>query len=123
MIRKHSGLGFLVGVMVLGLATILQAHNKLNRTEPKDGAMLGAPPAHVQLWFEEKPDPAVSMLELTGPSGKVALGPVHVMDDKSLMADISGTLAPGTYKVSWQTAGDDGHVSKGEFSFMVHAHQ
>ncbi len=84
--------------------------------------MLSVSPAHVQLWFEQKPDPAVSMIDLTGPSGKVTIGTVHVMDDKSIMADISGALPPGTYKVAWQTAGDDGHVSKGEFSFMVHGH-
>ena len=57
--------------------------------------MLSVSPARED-WFEQKPDPAVSMIDLTGPSGKVTIGTVHVMDDKSIMADISGALPPGT---------------------------
>jgi methionine-rich copper-binding protein CopC len=102
-------------------APLLRAHAALERTDPKDGAMLTASPAYVQLWFSEKPDLALSSIEVTGPSGKVALGPVYAID-KALGATVKGDLAPASYKVAWQTAGDDGHVQKGEFSFMVHAH-
>jgi methionine-rich copper-binding protein CopC len=39
------------------------------------------------------------------------------------VADFNGKLADGQYVVSWQTAGDDGHVSKGDFSFSVKSAQ
>ena len=41
------------------------------------------------------------------------------MSDKSMMADLKAHLSDGNYVVSWQAAGDDGHVSKGEFKFSV----
>ncbi len=107
-------------LLALAAAPLVLAHAALEKSEPKEGAMLTAPPPHVQLWFSETPDAAVSKIEVTGPSGKVELGPVHAMDDKSIMAMIPGKLAPGNYKIAWQTAGDDGHVQKGEISFMVH---
>jgi methionine-rich copper-binding protein CopC len=47
------------------------------------------------------------------------MGPIHSLPDKSLVADFKGKLSNGQYVVNWQTAGDDGHVSKGQFSFTV----
>ena len=77
------------------------------------------PPTSVQLFFNEKPDLKVSKVEVTGPSGKVELGPAHSMADKDIMAAVKGTLGNGKYTVAWQTAGTDGHVRKGEFFFTV----
>jgi methionine-rich copper-binding protein CopC len=101
------------------LGTVLLAHAKLEKTEPASGATLTAPPPQVQLWFNEKLDPAVSKIEVTGPSGKVELGPAHSMQPKSLMAAFKTEIPDGKYTVNWQTAGDDGHPQKGEFGFTV----
>ena len=98
---------------------VLSAHTKLVNSEPKAGAALSTAPKQVELWFNEKIDPAVSKIELTSAVGKVALGPVHAVDDKSLMAPITGKVDAGTYSITWQTAGDDGHVVKGEVAFSV----
>jgi len=38
-----------------------------------------------------------------------------------IAVDFKGKLPAGEYTVSWQTAGDDSHISKGEFSFTVAA--
>jgi methionine-rich copper-binding protein CopC len=101
------------------LGTVLLAHAKLEKTEPANGATLTAPPPHVQLWFNEKLDAAVSKIDVTGPTGKVDLGPAHSMEPKTLMAVFKSELADGKYTVNWQTAGDDGHAQKGEFAFTV----
>jgi copper resistance protein C len=118
--RQNIGLAsaFVVGV---ALVAVLQAHMKVEKTEPADGATLGAAPPHVQLILSEKPDLKVTKLELAGASGKVTLGPAHMMGDKALMAAVTGKMAPGKYTVNWQTAGDDGHVQKGSFAFTVKA--
>ena len=63
----------------------------------------------------------MSAIELTGPAGKIALGPLYSLDTQ-MAANIKGTLAPASYTVAWQAGGDDGHLSKGTFSFMVHGH-
>ena len=107
------------GLAVVALTALVQAHTKLEKSEPAAGAVVTAAPNQIQLWFNEKLDAAVSKIDLTSPSGKVDLGPPHVTTDKALMAGISGKLGDGTYTVAWQTAGDDGHLVKGDFTFTV----
>jgi hypothetical protein len=115
--RKVVGLAFaLVGI---ALAAVLQAHMKVEKTEPANGATLSAPPPHVQLWLTQKPDMTVTKLELIGASGKVTLGPAHVMSEKTVMAAVTGKMGDGKYTVNWQTAGDDGHVQKGTLAFTI----
>ena len=101
------------------LATSVQAHTKLEKSEPADGATVSRAPTMVHLFFNEKPDLKVSKVTLVGPSGNVELGPAHSMAEKDIMAAITGAVANGKYTVNWQTAGKDGHVQKGAFSFTV----
>jgi methionine-rich copper-binding protein CopC len=110
---------FALVLLAGAFATLAMAHNRLIKTEPAAGAALNASPARVEMWFEEKPDLNVSKIAVKGPAGAVELGPVHANTGKSLVADFKGRLADGEYTVSWQTAGDDSHVSKGDFSFSV----
>jgi methionine-rich copper-binding protein CopC len=57
---------------------------------------------------------------MSGPSGPVTLTGFHVMaSDKSIMALVGQPLPNGRYTVRWQSAGDDGHVQKGQFAFTV----
>jgi methionine-rich copper-binding protein CopC len=109
----------LVVVAALALSVWVQAHTKLEKSVPADGATVTTSPTSVQLFFNEKPDLKVTKVEITGPSGKVELGPAHSMAEKDIMADVKGTLGNGKYTVAWQAAGTDGHVRKGEFSFTV----
>ena len=41
------------------------------------------------------------------------------MGEKDLMARVSGRMPDGAYTARWQTAGDDGHVLKGEWTFTI----
>jgi methionine-rich copper-binding protein CopC len=112
-------LAILVAVGLM-LPALLQAHARLEKTQPANGLTASVPPPHIQLWFDEEVDVKVSKIELMGPSGKVALGPTHTIGPKSLMAVITGKMADATYSVTWQTAAaDDGHVSKGDFKFTL----
>jgi methionine-rich copper-binding protein CopC len=104
--------------LMLGASALVQAHAKLEKTEPADKATVTAAPPHVQVFFSEAPDVAVSKLEIKGPSDKVKLVKAHVMD-KSLMANVEGEMTDGVYTVLWSTAGDDGHPQKGEFTFTL----
>jgi methionine-rich copper-binding protein CopC len=106
----------LVSVM-LGL--VVQAHAKLMKTSPADKATIVKAPTTVQLWFNEAIDVKLSKVEVIGPDGRVALGVVHAMEPKQLMGPITGKMANGAYTVNWQTAGDDGHVQKGSFTFSL----
>jgi len=96
------------------------AHMKLTRTAPEDGAALSEAPESVQVWYSQAPDVAVSKLTLTGPGGEVALrvrsGPENSLEG---LIQGDGELPDGSYVVSWQAAGDDGHIQKGEYSFTL----
>jgi methionine-rich copper-binding protein CopC len=115
---RHPGILSVV-LLTVAFPVLIGAHAKLEKTVPADKAALTAAPTSVQLFFSEKPDAAVSKIELKGPSGTVKLGPAHVMGQKTLMAPIAGPIGDGSYIVNWQTSGDDGHVQKGEFTFSL----
>ncbi len=108
---------FMTGLMVPAL---LQAHAKLEKTQPADGATVSVSPLQIQLSFDEEVDLTVSKIEVTGPSGKIVLGPMRLMGPKALVAKVTAALPDAAYTVRWQTAAaDDGHVSKGAFKFTV----
>ena len=104
--------------LFLASSSRLDAHMKVEKTEPAASAVVEAPLPHVQVFFSEAPDLSVSTLEIKGPSDKTHLVLLHVMD-KSLMAMVEGGMPDGAYTVSWQSAGPDGHIQKGDFSFTV----
>lgn len=97
----------------------VQAHTKLERSEPMEGATVAAPVKQIQIWFNQKPDGKVSRITLTGPSGVVKTSDARVKDETSITASVEADTPNGKYSVAWQTAGKDGHVQKGEFSFTV----
>jgi methionine-rich copper-binding protein CopC len=106
-------------ILLAALAvTPLFAHMKLEKSEPAAGSTVSAAPPHLKIWFSESPDVKVSKLALTGPAGTVGLSAPKA-DGKSIVSNIEGQLGDGVYTATWQAAGDDGHVQKGEFKFTV----
>ena len=112
-------LGLGLSLLIGPLAGTLLAHNRLIKTDPAAQAAVKVSPARLTFWFFEKPDLAVTKIAVKGPAGAVEVAPAHVISEKVIAADFKGKLVAGQYSVSWQTAGDDGHISKGEFSFSV----
>jgi methionine-rich copper-binding protein CopC len=111
--------GLVVATLMMGpFSSLILAHNRLVKTEPKAEAALKVAPARIQFWFEEKPDMTVTKVVVVGPSGVIATA-VHPVAEKVLVADFKNSLAPGKYTVTWQTAGDDSHISRGTFNFTV----
>ncbi len=118
MIRRILAGGIMLFAL-LSLAALVQAHAKLEKSEPAANATVSKAPTSVQMWFNEAPDLKVTKVELAGAGGKVELGPAHSMGKNNVMAPIVGKMADGKYTVNWQTAGDDGHVEKGTFAFTI----
>jgi|TARA_B100000809_G_scaffold117455_1_gene115776 hypothetical protein len=92
---------------------------RVQKTMPEDGATLTASPRHIQVWYTQLPDGAISQLLLEGVGGTITLGDMTVEEDKSLMAAVPSVLSTGTYTVKWRTAGDDGHTQRGDFTFTL----
>jgi len=108
----------LVFTLVVMVAVPLYAHMKIEKTEPAADSTLKAAPKQIQVWFNEAPDVKVTKMDLTGPSGAMKLAPPRV-DGKSIAATVQGPLSDGAYTATWQSAGDDGHVQKGEIKFTL----
>ena len=107
--------------LVVAAVAVASAHMAVQKTMPEADEVLSASPHHIQIWFTQSPDPAISRLILEGANGEVAIGDIKVQDDRSLMAMLPSELDAGTYTVKWRTAGDDGHTQRGDFAFTVRA--
>jgi methionine-rich copper-binding protein CopC len=111
---------WILGIVVTALITApaLFAHLAVTKTMPEADASVASPSA-IQVWFTQNPELSVSALSLKHGDMAVAIGDVAASDDNSLVAEVSDTLGAGSYTVEWWTAGDDGHVLRGEFAFEV----
>jgi len=98
-------------------------HAKLIRSQPATHDTLASSPTAIKLWFSERVELEVSRIRLVGPAGTpLALGAVSRItgeNAQAMMATVSQPLKPGTYRVRWTAAAEDGHVMKGEFSFVI----
>jgi methionine-rich copper-binding protein CopC len=97
------------------------AHALLVRTSPPKRAVLRDPPKQVELWFNERLEPAYSSASLSTQSGS----PVSVVrtniegnDLKRLSIDLP-PLPPGSYTVRFRVLSVDGHVAEDSFAFSV----
>lgn len=114
---NRKRIGFVL-ILAIALAIPLYAHMKIQKTEPATDSTVNAAPKQIGVWFDETPDIKVTKMSLSGPSGPAPLAAPRV-DGKSISAAIAGSVPDGAYTASWQSAGDDGHVQKGEFKFTV----
>jgi hypothetical protein len=101
-------------------------HLRLVRSTPAETQILPPGPCHIELWFTEAPELAVTSLRLTGPGGAAVpltrLTEQHARgQNPSVSANTRGRLGPGRYSVAWRTMAHDGHVMRGTISFSVAA--
>ncbi len=114
---RGSALALLLSLVAAGS---LVAHALLRHSTPAAGARLAAAPRELRLTFSEAPELAETTIELLDARGAaVALGPLAKPDARTVLAPVSGAVAPGDYTVVWHTAAADGHASHGRFSFTV----
>lgn len=95
-------------------------HLTLQRSAPEVGSTVTSP-GEIRLWFSQRPQRGSTSLSVTGPGGAVRLEPIQEdpEDNRSFAAAIPSPLDPGSYRVSWRTMAQDGHVIRGEFTFAV----
>ena len=108
-------------VLIMMAVVTVGAHLAATKSVPAADAVLVESPDHLQVWFTQDPDPAVSRLTLEGPDGAVEVGETVVTEEKSLRAAVARQLVQGEYTLKWRTAGDDGHVRRGSIAFRVSA--
>lgn len=111
----------LLAIAATALAETAGAHAFLVKSVPARRATLLRPPTRVELWFNERLEPAYSTASVTDAGGKrVDSGDVKVgPEDLKLLSVSLPTLAPGTYTVRFRVLSVDGHVVESEYPFTV----
>ena len=98
------------------------AHGRLKGSEPAAGAHLSQTPRELRLEFSEVPELAFTRIRLIARGGReIALTPISYATDshRSVIVAVQGSMVAGEYTVLWQMGGDDGHVIRGQFEFLV----
>src|SRR2546425_5065699 len=99
----------------------VDAHAVLVKSSPVRRAILSHPPERVELWFNERLEPAYSRLWVTDPSGaRVDRGHATVDPEDARKLSVSlAALAPGRYTVRFRVLSVDGHIVESSFAFSV----
>jgi methionine-rich copper-binding protein CopC len=119
MTARHAS-ALLAGLLAL-LPVAVAAHAFLVKSSPTRRAVLAQPPTRVDLWFNERLEPAYSRVSVVDAAGRqVDLGDGGVgRDDARRLTASLPTIAPGTYTVRYRVLSVDGHVVDGTFAFTV----
>lgn len=98
-------------------------HFALSKSAPEADATVEAP-SEIRLWFTQEPQEGTTSIRLVEAedAGVHATEATQDSEDPtSFFVELHGTLAPGTYTVSWRGMGQDGHVVRDSFQFSVTA--
>ena len=113
--------------LLFALAPSAGAHARMVKSTPAKGAELSAPPAQLELWFNELLEDGFNAIDVFPSSelgaakhtnlaqGKVTLDP----KDHTHLTVKLGPLAPGEYVVDWRVLSRDGHSAPGRITFTV----
>ncbi|NMM22020.1 MAG: copper resistance protein CopC [Phycicoccus sp.] len=106
--------------LLVGAATVAQAHPTLEGTSPADGSTVKVVPAAVTLTFNEPALAVGTEIIVTGPGGPVQLG-AAVLVNNTVSEHLQPGSPAGQYKVLWRVTSADGHPVTGTFSFTATA--
>ncbi len=118
-----SAVGALAMTALVAIAapTRAEAHAVLVKSAPPARAVLRHPPGRVDLWFNERLEPAFSSGSVWSESGARVdrQDAVGGSDDPKRLSITLGVIVPGTYTVRFRVLSVDGHVVEGSFPFTV----
>jgi putative copper export protein/methionine-rich copper-binding protein CopC len=103
-----------------GLAALL--HVRLESSTPGANETIETAPAQLRLHFSGRIEPRYTSVTLTAPDGGgVPLGSLAFPpdSDREFTAALPPISMPGLYTVRWRTAGADGHVLEGSYTFTL----
>ena len=114
----------LLGAWVLGLAllpTAALAHAVLVKSIPAQRSSLTESPPRVELWFNERLEPAYSRASVTDEAGtQIDLRDALVSKEDARRLSLSlPPLRPGRYAVKFRVLSVDGHVVESNLTFTV----
>ncbi|MBR9990640.1 MAG: copper resistance protein CopC, partial [Gemmatimonadetes bacterium] len=117
--RCSTALLFAVVFLVPAAA---HAHIRLDASSPARDEVLTVMPLHLRLLFSGTIEARYTSVILIAPDGaRVPTGAVVFVDgsDREISLSLPAIDQPGTWTVAWRTAGADGHVLEGSYTFVL----
>jgi methionine-rich copper-binding protein CopC len=109
----------LLALVVSAFTSTALAHAIVVSSSPKSGETGVAPDLTIEVRFNSRIDGKRSRLLLVRPDGvSVPLTLLSESSDDRLSAK-AHDLAPGDYRLHWQTLSVDGHLTQGDVPFRV----
>ena len=115
-----SALAVVIGLLALPSAA--EAHAYLVRTVPAASVVLEAPPANIQLTYDEAVEPRLAIISVTDTDGhQETTGPVRrsPANPDTLVVPLRAHLPEGWYLIYWRAISVDGHPVQGAFTYAV----
>lgn len=109
----------ILAMPVLAMAAPAAAHSELRRSVPAAGAVLEAPPAQIELHFNERVQ--LTALRLLRPGGAEIPLPRRAIRESRSETIALPHLPPGEYRAEWRIISADGHPVGGGIPFRVEA--
>jgi copper transport protein len=107
---------------LLALPSAATAHAYLVRTVPAASVVLEAPPANIQLTYDEAVEPRLAIISVTDADGhQETTGPVRrsPANPDTLVVPLRPHLREGWYLIYWRAISVDGHPVQGAFTYAV----
>ncbi len=107
---------------LLALPSAATAHAYLVRTVPAASVVLEAPPANIQLTYDEAVEPRLAIISVTDTEGhQETTGPVRrsPANPDTLVVPLRPHLPEGWYLIYWRAISVDGHPVQGAFTYAV----
>ena len=111
----------LIVSVLLPWQNLARAHVFVNRSEPRGGATLGAPPAQIRIWFDGPVESLFAAIRVESDDKRrvdKGNGRVNTSDNRLLEVTLP-PLPRGRYRVFWSVIARDGHRREGNFSFLI----
>ena len=101
--------------------SLAMAHAVLVKSSPARRAVLSQAPAHVELTFNERLEPAYSTVSVwSSATSRVDDGKIIVRPDDPRRLSVGvPSLAPGAYTVKFRVLSVDGHLVEGNYAFEI----
>lgn len=96
-------------------------HARLVRAAPGVGETVKAPPAALQLWFNQPVNPKLTSATIHAADSTVLwkVPFIATPDSLNVVGPVGVWLRPGEYQVQWRSMSEDGHVIRGEYRFTL----
>ena len=107
---------------LLAMPSAAAAHAYLVRTVPAASVVLEAPPANIQLTYDEAVEPRLAIISVTDADGhQETTGPVRrsPANPDTLVVPLRAHLPEGWYLIYWRAISVDGHPVQGAFTYAV----